>query len=209
MNTFGPWINLVIEFIKAILPPLIETWRQNFKMIMLVVKTVADWFTTYAMPVFQDNMNKIGKVVEFLKNAFEENFNKIKSFVEGAISFIGNLIDKFRPEIKIGISLPDIEGAWNNLKSRARNLGIPGFQTGGIVPGPIGTPVPIMAHAGERVIPTGLSKGEGGGGITFQVSIGLYAGTETEKRNIARSLYAALVQVAQSQNKSVRELMGG
>ena len=83
-------------------------------------------------------------------------------------------------------------------------------QTGGVVPGAVGQEVPILAHGGERVIPNGIS-GSGGGGssISFNVNIGLYGGSETEKRNIAKELYSALVQVAQSQNKSVIELMGG
>lgn len=80
-------------------------------------------------------------------------------------------------------------------------------QTGGIVPGPIGEPVLATVHAGERITPMGRSP-TGGGGIIFNVSIGLYAGTETEKRNVAKELYAALVQVAVSQNKTVKELMG-
>lgn len=82
-------------------------------------------------------------------------------------------------------------------------------QAGGIVPGAVGEPMPIMAHGQERVIPAGVGVGVGGGEINFNVSIGLYAGAETEKRNIARELYAALVQVAQSQNKTVQELMHG
>ena len=62
-------------------------------------------------------------------------------------------------------------------------------------------------HGGETVSPVGRSGR--GGGSTFNVYVGMYAGTETEKRNIARDLYSALVQVAQSQNKSVSELMRG
>jgi len=60
----------------------------------------------------------------------KKNFDEIKAKVEGVISFIRNLIDNFKPKIKIGLELPDIEGAWNNLKQRARNVGVPGFQTG-------------------------------------------------------------------------------
>lgn len=43
---------------------------------------------------------------------------------------------------------------------------LPSFAGGGIVPGPIGQPVPIMAHAGERVQAQGQS---GGGGVTVIV----------------------------------------
>lgn len=84
-------------------------------------------------------------------------------------------------------------------------------QTGGTVPGPIGAPVSALVHGGETIRPAGVAVGAGAGGgeINFYVNVGLYAGAETEKRNIARELYAALVQVAQSQNRTVQELMGG
>ena len=42
----------------------------------------------------------------------------------------------------------------------------------------------------------------------FNVSVGLYAGSETEKRNIAKDLYAALLQLAQSESKTVSQYMG-
>ena len=123
-------------------------------------------------------------------------------------------------------SLDRISNAFKNLKGRidearggisawwakvqeARAEGAE-FQTGGIVSGPIGAPVLAKVHAGERIIPAGISTptGGGAGSIVFEVNIGMYVGTETEKRNIARELYGALMQVAQAQNKSVSELMG-
>jgi uncharacterized membrane protein YeaQ/YmgE (transglycosylase-associated protein family) len=106
------------------------------------------------------------------------------------------------------IALKSIGFSLGDIASFAKLLG---FQTGGIVPGPIGAPVPILAHGGERVTPTNLASkttAGGSGGAVFNVYIGLYSGSETEKRNIAKQLYGALVQLAQSQNKSVRELMG-
>ncbi len=140
-----------------------------------------------------------------------EVWDSIKRKIGSVINWIRNLINNFHPVIHIGLHLPDVVGAWRSLKERAHNLRIPGFQTGGIVPGPIGAPVPIIAHGGEKVTPVGISEANGGGGgsVTFNVSVGLYAGTETEKRNIAQELYGALLQLAQSQNKNVMEFMGG
>lgn len=40
------------------------------------------------------------------------------------------------------------------------------FQAGGVVPGPVGAPVPILAHGGERVIPVGA-----GGGAVFNITV--------------------------------------
>lgn len=159
------------------------------------------------------------RAVTAAHNAFVEAFNeiipKIKEKIREFIESIKTLVSDFKPKISIGLDLPNVEEAWEGLKQRAKNIGIPGFQrfqTGGIVPGPVGAPVPILAHGGERVTSQGLAQdggGQGGQGITFNVTVGMYAGSETEKRNIARDLYAALVQVSQSQNKTVQEFMGG
>jgi hypothetical protein len=46
-----------------------------------------------------------------------------------------------------------------------------GFQRGGIVPGPIGSPVPAIVHGGERIIPVGGGGGSGGT-VIVPLSIG-------------------------------------
>ncbi len=106
-----------------------------------------------------------------------------------------------------------------NIKSQIAGLegitgiDIPGFgrATGGIVPGPIGEPALAKVHGGERITPAGLSQDQGGSGgaVTLNVNIGLYAGTETEKREIAKSLYSELVRAGIAENKDVKQLMGG
>lgn len=151
-----------------------------------------------------------------LGKSIVEGIDRFKSSVEDAINrvidAIRNLINGFRPKFTIGLDLPDIEGAWNSLKNRAKQIGIPGFQTGGIVPGPIGSPQLALVHGGEEIKPVGTTStatGGGGANISFNVTVGMYAGSETEKRNIARQLYGALLQLAQSQHKSVAEMMGG
>jgi len=82
------------------------------------------------------------------------------------------------------------------------------LHTGGTVPGPIGADVPIMAQAGEKILPAGISQdtGGGGGGVSFTVNVGIYAGAQTEKRELAKELYASLVQLSESQNKTVAQL---
>ena len=39
------------------------------------------------------------------------------------------------------------------------DAGVPGFKDGGIVPGPIGMPVPVIAHGGEQFAGVGKSLG--------------------------------------------------
>jgi len=54
-----------------------------------------------------------------------------------------------------------------------------GFQYGGIVPGRLGTPVPIIAHAGERIIPAGRPA-PGAAGVTFAPVITIYASVASD-----------------------------
>jgi hypothetical protein len=64
--------------------------------------------------------------------------------------------------------------------------GVP-FQTGGIVPGPTGAAVPILAHAGEVVLnpqqQRALLNGQAGGGLTINVTAGTIV-TENELEDI-------------------------
>ncbi len=55
---------------------------------------------------------------------------------------------------------------WDNLKRGYSNL-FSNFQFGGIVPGKIGQPVPIMAHGGERIVP---SREPAQGNITVNIN---------------------------------------
>ena len=61
-----------------------------------------------------------------------------------------------------------------------KELPMPSFKTGGIVPGATSQPVPIMAHGGEAVLPSDLVRalsngtaGNGGGGNTVAITMNL------------------------------------
>jgi hypothetical protein len=54
-------------------------------------------------------------------------------------------------------------GSGGNLSSGG---GVRGFNTGGIVPGPIGKPQLAMVHGGETILPTHKPGFEGMGGET-------------------------------------------
>lgn len=155
---------------------------------------------------------------ELIQQGFNNMVESIKKFwstlpdaVKFVLDAIWNMIANFNPIIKIGLELPNIEKAWNDLRGRAHNLGIPGFATGGIVPGPIGSPQLALVHGGEEVVPHGKTQigGSSGSGVTINVSVGLYAGSEIEKRRIGEELYKSLVTLAGTQNKSVSEFFGG
>ena len=80
------------------------------------------------------------------------------------------------------------EAWWDKIPDWAKMItpafgppgGFPSFQHGGIVPGPIGQPVPIMAHGGEQFL--GSSQSAGG----INIHIGSFLGDESSLREFAR-----------------------
>lgn len=60
--------------------------------------------------------------------------------------------------------LPKVGPYTPSQRVAAEMMGLPVLHQGGVVPGPRGAEVPIMAQAGERVIPANQAGGGGGGG---------------------------------------------
>lgn len=192
----GP-LTLIILAIIAIGAALAFAWKNNWFGIRDTVQSVVGWFQGTAWPAINSVFNFIKSAVMSVASVWIDRFMAIKGAVEAVVGAIHAVIS-----------------AAESMANRIRGgLKIPGFQTGGVVPGPVGAPQLAMVHGGEQIIPTGTrgggSGGSSGGSLNMTVNIGMYAGTETEKRNIASELYQSLVRIARSQNLSVAQLLGG
>lgn len=106
------------------------TWMDVFRQIAGAVETVVGWVKSLI-----DLIGKIPKSIP-LFGIPGLSLNAAGTVLGGAGSLFGSMMS--------GAS-----SALNQL------LAPPSFQHGGIVPGPAGMAVPIIAHAGERVIPAG------------------------------------------------------
>ena len=86
------------------------------------------------------------------------------------IAGLGNLISK-----GLGIEgRTSAAGVQKGLFGGKESIFAPGaraFQQGGVVPGNLGTPVPIIAHAGERIIPAGKNGGSIVINATYNVNV--------------------------------------
>jgi len=76
--------------------------------------------------------------------------------------------------------------------------GLLGFENGGVVPGPIGTPTPIIAHGGERVIPVGGSSGRE---ITMNVT---YNVTVSDKREFESMLRENNIKLTEDVRRTIK-----
>lgn len=235
----GP-LGIAIAAVIAIGALLYFAWTNNWLGIRDIVQNVVNWFGTYVLPFLRAAFALIGtlvqiaagiwklyfdqkiaaakKVVDFLNTHFGP---EIKWVTEQVSKFITSLTSHWTTQFNIiKGTIESVLGAMTNLLNKANEvarataggLKIPGFQTGGVVPGPVGSPRIAMVHGGERIIPTnggGSAAGGGGSGeVNITVQVGLYAGSETEKRNIAQELYTALARVAQAQNTTVANMLG-
>lgn len=132
----------------------------------------------------------------------KEQFNAAKN----------SIMDNFINPLKSGIEA--VREGFSRIKGFVAGGG-EGRQHGGLVEA--GRPVLVgerqpevfVPHQNGRIEPSAAGFGGGGPNISLNVNVGMYAGTEMEKRNIAKALYNQLLRLAQSQNKTVAELMGG
>jgi len=90
-----------------------------------------------------------------------------------------------------------------------------GYAAGGsissrnpVMVGEKGAEVFVPNTAGQIIPNKNLGIG-GNTNTTINMNIGVYAGTEVEKRRIAKELYESLKQIASAQNKSVAQVLGG
>jgi phage-related protein len=150
---------------------------------------------------------------ETFRNIVQGAFNTVKGAAEGVWNFLKDLPGRIwglSNTIKDALLWPYktafnlVAKAWNNTVGRLSfsipswvpgGLGgkgfampkLPEFHAGGIVPGPAGAEVPILAMAGERITPAG----GGAGGITLIVNI---AGNVTTERQLVDAIHEGLLR---------------
>lgn len=129
-----------------------ETWGTN-EDFSRGLEIIGGWFSTFA--------GWLGTTVEEIERGLEN---------------LGDMIDDI--EEFIG----SIPGGLGGFLDSIEAIGIPGFDAGGVVPGPVGAPRIVMAHGGETILPThrqppeafgvvggGGPSGSGGGAPTYVI----------------------------------------
>lgn len=116
--------------------------------------SIVSYFTGLWEPVKEAFQKVIDWILEKIDKAIQK-YNELKALlkkplesVQGAGQAVGNF--------------------FNDAVNRGKD--ILGFQHGGIVPGPEGKAVPIMAHGQERIIPARQASGMGGSPIVININ---------------------------------------
>lgn len=177
--------------VKNVLPPLKvglgiagDVFRTVFNTISSVVRTSIDTVTGIINGV-KDVIGGIGDVIRGVSDTVGSSVGDIVGFFTGLPGKIGRAVGGMFDGIwgAFKSALNSVIRAWNSIKFTLPSVdlgpfgvfggftlgtpNLPYFHAGGIVPGPTGANVPIMAQAGERILPLGsrgASGGTGGGG---------------------------------------------
>jgi hypothetical protein len=131
-----------------------------FKFVLNFYATAWDYIVAGAKWV----IDKITSIPGMIKSAFSGLFGILTAPYRLAFNFIA---DAWNNTVgRLSWTVPGwVPGVGGKTISAPR---LPHFHTGGIVPGPPGTAVPIMALAGERVSP----RGAGGEPIVIELRAG-------------------------------------
>lgn len=156
-----------------------------------------------------------GDVLSGLWKAIVGLWNNIYSGFRGLMDKIIHLnwgdVGKSIGNALIGLLEGAINGALHGLPSAPKvhlprfAEGVQNFGGGLAIVGERG-PELVNLPSGSDVIP---NHKLGGGVVNVNVNVGVYAGSEQEKRRVAQDLFAALQDVANSRNTTVANMLGG
>jgi hypothetical protein len=159
-----------------------------------------------------EKINALKQIWEGITNFWN---NEVIPVLKKVSEWLDKIFDKDGESIDIDIKAPKIQytpmqyETPQSFQTPVRTQStLQGFANGGSVLG--GTPIVVGEQGPELFVPSanGDILPNGGGGMTLNVNVGMYAGNETERRRIAEKLYESLVELAQGQGKSVAQLMG-
>jgi len=210
-NLIGNWIGIGIIAVFALAKWIWDTLpEQDFKRLG---KTIGLWIGTAIATVLEFGYGVFEGIIGTFTNLFREggeesieaffeawykSAQRLKEIFSGFFGGIGEgIVESLQePIINYFKWLKD----WLPFGLGERIYIPPKLQFGGIVPGPIGQPIPIIAHGGERVIP---SRDRGGGGNT---TINFYGATVREDADLDR--IAQKVNAILGQQQRLKRLGG-
>lgn len=164
-------MNEILDKGMELLDTLLDGMDKNKDKIVEFMRSFAERLGQW----IKENGELLGEIGIILGLAIIEGLGYIlKGFLEGLPKMIKGALKGSFGSISFG-----------NPKSGSI-LGMLGFADGGIVPGPIGAPVPAIVHGGEQVIPVG---GKGSGmGQTINVSVNANVSSSYDVRRLADEL---------------------
>ena len=203
----------VVALVAAVIAAavlIVTKWDCVKEHIIAIWTAIKDWFA--GLPDWFDNLwNRIVQGAKDIWNAIPLFFRGLWAEIKDIWGVAAGWFDKY-------VWQPIVAGArwvWDTVTGFFRNLwedikdiwdkllgvlswgspfrtGIPGMAAGGIVPGPIGQPVPVIAHGGEQFAGVGKSFG----GVIYNVVVNV-AGSVRADRDLAQTIRRELLLIGQ------------
>lgn len=176
-----------IDFVKTIINYFDELVEE---VVGVKISTMVTGILTWLGALKDQGLAIINLFINAIKNAFT---GMASDALNWGRDLINNMVEGIRQAIR---------SAGSFASTIAGNLGIDMndvmFEHGGIVPGPVGKPVPIIAHAGERVVPrSGVDGGMGG----TSPSINFYGTVNMDSQDRVEELARQIGRVLGRQNE--------
>lgn len=141
-DTIGGAMYKAYEWVNTNLGRIRDMWIE-------VWTSIVSWFTGIWDGVKQAFAKVIDWILEKVDKAIQK-YNELKALLAKPIQAVGS-------------AAAGVGSFFNNAIQQGREM--LGFAHGGIVPGPVGQPVPIMAHGQEEIIPARDARRGGSGGM--------------------------------------------
>ena len=160
-KTLGTMKNATDNYNEAVLKQNEQVDKQ-FQLLKNNLNVELQKLALKILPTLLDVMKGLPTAIDTL---FVKPFNAVVSVLSEIFFQIWRVIDAINDlNRRMNAALL---GAGRFVKGLGSKVtGLLGFQEGGIVPGPIGQPVPAIVHGGETIIPVG----RGMAGITINIS---------------------------------------
>lgn len=157
--------------IVAAMGPVLVVFGTLISVIGSAISIITFFGGAAVVGTFIASIGAIGAIIASVAVIWVANWQKIKAGFETVYSYIIAGINNLKTAIHdIKKEFSDMFGGqdkkpfigWASEGIKFLNSKLPSFDTGGIVPGPIGSPQMIIAHGGETIIPTHKVETAGG-----------------------------------------------
>lgn len=169
------WQEILLAAVVAIIAVLTRGRVRSLAVITGMVNAVTARFTMLR--------NSLVGIWTAIVGAIGAGADRIAGYVNGAIAGVRRIIRAARDAANAVKDVPVVGGVANAIS----NL-LPSFQGGGIVPGRLGQPVPILAHGGEEVLTPEQRRGRGD--VYYVTEQHIY-GSLIQERDVDRRVNAA------------------
>lgn len=202
-ENFSGWMTTAFQALSDFIMPLWNAlwdntvgkvtgaWDSITSTIQVGVMVATDFINMLLAPI-----GGIEGALNRMQGVFSTVWDAVKGIMQDAYNFVVDMAKKIGDAVSdaLGPVGAIAEGVGGVLGTGARILG---FDDGGVVPGPIGSPQMVLAHGGETILPTHKDPGAGGSNVTVNLN-GAVIRDDRDVTLLARELARETERVARS-----------